>query len=312
MKHVAGLALCAALALGCGDRPAEQAPKAAAPVEAPVAPAPDGGAGESETPYSPEKAAALLAELEGCQYEFNCEAYRPLVAFGEKVQGDLVALALDETRPRKGREVALQALGEMRARGVAARLHAAARQEEDFSLRRALYAAVGETGAGDAAVFEALKAEYLAIDRATRRIPVADALARFPEALAWATSEFGRDPEKETAFANVIDKVAAEGDLAAVQGAIGRATNPMARHRLAAKAIELGDQSRFPVFLDGLASENAFDRSDAANMLSRVVEGLPGELRPKAVELLRAAKARDGGGLTSIGYEKCLKALGAG
>lgn len=77
----------------------------------------------------------------------------------------------------------------------------------------------------------------------------------------------------------------------------------MARHRLASALIKTGDASK-------LEAKNEYVRSDAANMLARVVDKVPADRKAEIVELAKKGKAADRGGLTSVGYDKIIKTLG--
>src|SRR5262252_92878 len=110
-RHGIVLGLCfsaIATLVGCKREPPPPPPPppppapAAAPEPAkPVAPV-----------YAPDKAAELLKQFEGCENDFNCDAYKPLVSFGDKVSMQLAAIATDSTK--KGQKVAIQALGEIK------------------------------------------------------------------------------------------------------------------------------------------------------------------------------------------------------
>jgi hypothetical protein len=83
----------------------------------------------------------------------------------------------------------------------------------------------------------------------------------------------------------------------------------MARHRLAAKAIEFGDKDQFAILMKGLRSKNAYDRSDAAGFLADVAADMPEKLKPKAIKLLKSGKKRDHGGITADAFDKALRKL---
>lgn len=84
----------------------------------------------------------------------------------------------------------------------------------------------------------------------------------------------------------------------------------MARHRLASALIKTGDASKLDILVAGLEAKNEYVRSDAANMLARVVDKVPADRKAEIVELAKKGKAADRGGLTSVGYDKIIKTLG--
>ena len=118
-----------------------------------------------------------------------------------------------------------------------------------------------------------------------------------------------RASRDEVIFAELIAAAATRSETDIVGTALAASRDPMARHRLAAALITLGDATHFEVLLDGLESANAYDRSDAAAILADVANRVPPELESRTVELLRAGLAADAGGVTARGYERSLRAL---
>lgn len=129
-------------------------------------------------------------------------------------------------------------------------------------------------------------------------------------AVTWAAEQLvvSRD---ELPYAELIEVAATRADERIVRRALDASREAMARHRLAATLISMGELDAFGVLLDGLESANAYDRSDAAAIVADVVDQLPRDLEPRAIALLRAGLAADAGGVTARGYEKSLRALGA-
>jgi hypothetical protein len=117
--------------------------------------------------------------------------------------------------------------------------------------------------------------------------------------------------DDQTYYADLITDSATAADLPTIVELLGVTKDLMARHRLAAKAIALGDAAHFDVFVAGLKSKDVYDRSDAANFLADVADKAPAELKAELIELLQKGKAGDSGGLTAMGYDKALKLLGA-
>jgi hypothetical protein len=174
-----------------------------------------------------------------------------------------------------------------------------------------LYEAAGASGGQ--AVFDTLIAEFVKAAASTdddREIPLRHGLGAFPaESVAWVKANMAKAKDDQTYYADLITDSATAADLPTIVELLGVTKDLMARHRLAAKAIELGDASHFGVFVAGLSSKDEYDRSDAANFLENVADKAPAELKDKLIELLEAGKAGDRGGLTSMGYDGALKKL---
>lgn len=296
----------------CGDKAPADSPsaKSDAPASAAAASAPASAAPKAPT-YSKAEAAKLLEQVNGCKYDFDCDAFKPLLGFGDQAHADIIAFVEDKTKSEKGRKVALQLLVKGKAAAMAERVYAVAKSIEGFD-RGDYYKAVGALGAGNAKLFEQLKAELLAEKSSIKSIPIRNALEGMPTlAMTWITADFGKEPKAETRLASLVGAVAKAEHLAAVKAMLGKATDQMAKHRLAVAAIKLGDKGHFNVFVEGLQATNQYDRSDAANFLAKVAKEAPADLKAKLIELLKAAQAKDRGGLTSRGYTKSLKILGA-
>ncbi len=178
---------------------------------------------------------------------------------------------------------------------------------------RKMYEAAGASGGQP--VFDALIAEYAKAFASTdddRDIPLRGGLRAFPaESVAWAKANLPKAKDDHTAYADLITDSAAAADLPTVVEMLGATKDVMARNRLAAKAIELGDTAHFDVFIVGLKSKDQYDRSDSANFLADVADKAPADKKAELIDLLQKGKAGDQGGLTAMGYDKALKALGA-
>jgi len=309
------LSVCLVLSAGCDDKNKAEAPdekpakEAAAPAKAP-APAKPAEPAKPEAPvYSAEEAARLMGELEKCEYDFKCDAYEPLVSFGEKVSADLAAFAADSAKPGKARAVAAKALVEIKDPATGNQLFEAARKEKDFLLRTELYKAAAAGGADE--IFAALTKAYLSKEGKEHQMQIRAGIRLYKDkALAWAIGELPKTKAKyQVEVADIITDLADKDALEPIQQLIPKVKDTMARHRLASKAIELGDQDKFGVLIKGLKSKSQYDRSDAANFLAKVVKQLPEDKKPEVIKLLKAARKKDRGGLTARGYDKCLKAL---
>lgn len=311
------LALCSFLvaALACGGKksddgkpaaakPTEPAPVAAKPAEPPPPPAPT---------YSPEAAKALVGEMAACSSEYGCKPFETLVGFGAAAAPELLTLAGDTAASSDARRMAASALTKIKAPDAGLRLVELGNGVADDSMLQGdLYEAAGASGGQP--VFDALIAEYAKAAASTdddREIPLRDGLRAFPaQSVAWAKDTLAKaDKSNQTPQADLITDSATAGDLPAIVEMLGVAKDQMAKHRLAAKAIALGDTAHFGVFVAGLKSKDQYDRSDAANFLADVADKVPADLKPELISLLEAGKAADRGGLTARGYEQALGKL---
>jgi hypothetical protein len=315
MHRLAALILLAA-ALGCGGKKSDDAKPATAPPAAkPVEPA----AKPAEPPpppapvYSPETAKALVAEMIKCSSDYGCQALDTLVGFGAPAAAELLALAGDTAATTDARGLAASALTKLKASEAGPKLVEIANAiADDRMLQGDLYEAAGASGGQG--TFDALIAEYAKARASSdddREIPLRQGLKAFPaQSVAWAKDNLPKAAkDNQVPEADLITDSATAADLPVVVELLAAAKDPMARHRLAAKAIELGDTSHFGVFVAGLSSKDEYDRSDAANFLENVADKAPAELKDKLIELLEAGKAGDRGGLTSMGYDGALKKL---
>jgi hypothetical protein len=261
--------------------------------------------------YTPEAAKAQVAELAKCSSRYGCAAFDALVGFGPAAAPDLVTVAVDDKAPIEQRRVAVAALGELKAPDVGLKLIESANKLDDSLAQGDFYEAAGKSGGQP--VFDALIAEYgkasASLDD-NREIPLRHGLKAFPkETVAWAKDALPK-AKNQTAIADLVDDVAT--DQAVVLALLPTAKDPMAKHRLAKKAIELGatDPKLWDVFLAGLASADQYDRSDAGNFLASVAKQVPAELKPKFVALLKKALAGPKDPMLNGGLEKSLETLG--
>ncbi|PKN54603.1 MAG: hypothetical protein CVU56_25665 [Deltaproteobacteria bacterium HGW-Deltaproteobacteria-14] len=318
MKRIITLAtLCGALFFtACGAKdapPTEPAPTDPAPTEPAVVDEPTEPEAPAAPVFSKEEAAKQLAVVETCEYDFNCPAFEALVALGAEIGEQTAALAMDETKPAKGRAVAMLALAKVKAKVDLATLYESVKKADDYGLRGAFEKLLEALQTDDAALLDKLHAEYLSDADGIDVVPVRGALRVMPGTFGWAVAQLeGEHADRlDVRLVDLVTDTAQAEQLPKVVELLGKLTNPMAKSRLASAAIALGDKGHFQVLLDGLASEDVYDRSDAANQLAEVVKDLPADLKDKAIALLKAGKAGDRGGLTAMGYDKCLKALGA-
>lgn len=290
-------------------KPAEPT-KAVEPLAKAVEPTPSEPVAPVAPTYSPEVSAKLLGDLEACEYSTSCDAYKPLVGFGARVAPDLTKLAVDATKPAKARGVAAEALAEIKDPVGGPGLLEAAKKEADFMLRRALFAAAGASG--NEAVLASAGTYLLTEAGWEQRGEVEAAITPFgKKAFDWAVGAMGKAKSSyQVALADVIAETAQAGDLPTLQGLIAKSKDVMVKNHLAAKAIALGDSAQFAVLIAGLASKDEYDRADAGNMLAKVADKLPADQKATTIELLKAAKGKDKGGMTSAGYDEALRALG--
>ena len=260
--------------------------------------------------YSPDAAKKLAAELATCSSEIGCKPYDALVGFGAQAAPELLAVAVDGNAKLESRRVAAKALGKIKAPDAGPKLVEAANKLDNSLAQGDFYEAAGECGGQ--ATFDALIAELgkAMADTADRReIPLRHGLAKFPkETFAWAKAELPK-AKKATTIADLIDETAT--DAAAVQELLPLTQDPMAKNRLAKKAIELGatDPKLWDVFLASLASKDQYDRADAGNFLAPIAKQVPADKKAKFVELLKKALEGRKDPMLKGGLEKSLKAL---
>lgn len=298
-------ALGLATAPGCKKESTDDGPPAAPKVEpaAVTPPAPEPAA----PAYSEDQAAALVGELASCQNPYSCEPLKTLVSFGDKVSGALADIAIDTGKSKEQRQIALHGLTEIKDPAVGIRLFEAGKTEKDFILRGDLFKAAGASGGDD--TFAAMIAEYSSDASKEYRTELGFGVKAFDKAtiFAYVSSNYPAAEKDQVRFANLVQDSAT--DAAAVQPLLEKTKHSMARHRLASTMVALGDTSKLDILIAGLDSKDEYDRSDAGNMLARVVDKVPADRKAEVVDLATKAKARDKGGLTSVGYDKILKAL---
>jgi hypothetical protein len=267
---------------------------------------------EKKPPEDKRTPAELIEALAKCEFDFKCDAYKPIVALGAKVAPDVLKLVLDADKPQRARAVATKALGEIKDAATGKALYGAGMVEKDVVLRMALYDAVGAIGGDE--VFALAQKDYLTDAGWQVRVDLSRVLVAFgARARDWAAGEIGKHAgdKFETALADIIVATSDKNDLPKLVELLAHVKDAMAAHRLAAKAVALGDVAKVDVMIKGLADENEFNRSDAANMLARVADKIPADQKDHVIELVKAARAKDKGGLTSMGYDSVLKKLGA-
>jgi hypothetical protein len=304
MKHLSLLIGAALLASACGKseapKAAEPAPAAEAPAAAaaapaaPAAPSAEAPAAAAPATYSAEAAAKLLTEMEACKSKFNCPSFKTLVGFGQPAAAELAKLATDAAKPAGARGLAAEALTEIKdpAQGVA--LFAAAKAETSSRLRRDLFEAAGASGSEE--VLKAAGEFLLTEDGYKKRLELSKAIVPFgAKASAWAAQMLADPKVKETfhvALADIIKDTAQKDDLAKVQELLKSTKDQMAKHRLAVKALELGDATAIEVMWAGMADKDEFVVLDAALQIGGAAKSLSPEHKAKAVELLTAAQAK--------------------
>lgn len=264
--------------------------------------------------YSPEAAKKAIGEMAACSSTSSCDAYKTLVGFGATAAPDLLAFVADKSASTDARGMAAEALAEIKAPDAGPKLVEIANGVGDEGMLQGdLYEAAGKSGGQ--ATFDALIAEYVKAIASTddnRDIPLRKGLRGFPaESVAWVKENLPKAKADHSSYTDLITDSAKAADLPTIVELLGATKDVMARNRLAAKAIELGDKAHFDVFVTGLSSKDVYDRSDSANFLAKVAEHAPADLKPKLVELLTKGKAGDAGGMTAGGYDEALQKLGA-
>lgn len=257
--------------------------------------------------YSEEKATALVGELGACTNQFSCEPLKTLISFGDKASGALADIAVDTGKSKEQRQIALHGLAEIKDPAVGVRLFEAGKTEEDFILRGDLFKTAGASGGDE--TFAAMIADYSSDASKEYRTELGFGVKAFDKAtvFGYASSNYPDAAKEQVRFANLVQDSAT--DAAAVQPLLDKTKDPMARHRLASAMVALGDIAKLDILIAGLGSKDEYDRSDAGNMLARVVDRVPADRKAEVIDLATKAKARDKGGLTSMGYDKILKAL---
>jgi len=307
------LAACFAVSLlACGR---EGAPSAADPGQSAgegTDPADEAPEDDPAPVFSEEAAAELFAAIEACTSRLACEPLDTLAGFGADVAPQARALVADEGTPPQTRGLIMTLMGELALEVDLVPLYEAVRASDDRDLRAGFESLLAALAPTHDALAESLRADLLDEDRVLQ-LPVRRMLRHVGGTLEWAFErlEGEHDERHATTFADLIADLAEAEHLPRVIALIEAAPRVMARHRLAAAAIALGDRSHFGVLLDGLRLDNPFDRADAANLLARVADHLPAEHRDEAIDLLRAGLERAAGDLTAGGFEQSLRALGA-
>lgn len=304
--------LCVGLLVGiaCDSKDNKKAPdsKPAAAAATPKADEPKADEPKAAA-YSPEAASKAVGELDKCESQFSCDAIDTLIGFGDKASADLVAIVADTAKGKDLREIALHGLTEIKDPKVAMKLFEAGKVEKEFILRGSMFKAAA--GGNDDATFKAMVEHYLAPESDDYRTELGIGIKKFDKAkvFAWASENYPEDKDKQTDVANLVMDSATEGDKAKIDELIGKTTHTMAKHRLASAMVGFGDVAKLDILVAGLGSEDQYDRSDAANMLAKVVDKVPADRKAEIVDLATKAKEQDRGGLTSRGFDKLIKEL---
>ena len=304
-------------AFACGKKDDSSGTKPADPKADPkadptaTAPKPEAPKPDEAPKYSPEAAKKYAGELAACSSDVGCKAFDALVSFGPQAAPELIAAATDASAKIEGRRLAAKALGKAKVADAGPKLVEAANKLEDSLAQGDFYEAAGECGGQ--ATFDALIAEFAKAAASTddgREIPLRQGLRKFPsETLAWAKAQLPKAKE-QVPIADLVDDTATSAE--AVQALLPATKDPMAKNRLAKKAIELGasDPKLWDVFLASLASKDQYDRSDAGNFLAPVAAKVPADKKAKFVELLKKALEGPKDPMLQGGLEKALKTLG--
>lgn len=312
MKHLVLPILLSSLSLAAAcSKSEDKATKPAAEPTAPKATEPT----LPETPraavYSAEAGAAALAEMAKCESPYSCDSLETVVGFGTNVSKELSAIATDSSKAKPAREVALAGLKKIKDPTVGMALFEAAKTEEDSSLQRGLFGTAGASGGDD--TFTAMITHYASDESKEHRTAMRSGLREFGgKALSeWVYANYPEEKENQVRYADLVVEADEGADAAKVVALLGKTKHIMAGHRLAMVAVKLGDESQISVLIDGLKSSDQYDRSDAANFLEDVADKIPADRKQEVIDLVTAAKAKDAGGLTAMGYDKVLKKLGA-
>jgi HEAT repeat protein len=223
---------------------------------------------------------------------------------------DLIKVATDAGQPGDARRTALEDLGKRKDPTAGVPLFEAAKVEKDFILRGELFRAAGQSG-GEATE-KAMLAHYASKESKEHRTEMRSGLRELDRGrvFAFAAERFAKAGDMQVEIADLVIDTEGNNDPAKVVELLGKCKDRMACHRLARVAVKLGATDQLKVLIDGLKSKDEYDRSDAANMLADVADAVPAERRAEVVDLVKAARAKDQGGLTSVGYDAILKKLG--
>ncbi len=265
--------------------------------------------------YTKQEALKQIAKLSTCAGVANCEPYNTLVGFGPAASMDVLDFAVDPNAPFPQRRIAARAIGVTRVGDNGLKLiDAASKMPETESLTMgAFYEAAGMVGGTP--ILEALLREYtraIAVPGAPRATPLRQGLRAFPtEATAWAITELPKQKNYQVHLADLIVELATPADRGSILGVITRTTDPMAKHRLAMKAIALGavDPSLFDVFVTDLSSNNRDIVADAGVFLSTVASQVPVAYRAKLVPLLQKQLKDSKDPARDLGLQKSLDEL---
>tara|TARA_R110002096_G_scaffold292224_2_gene486608 strand:+ start:52461 stop:53213 length:753 start_codon:yes stop_codon:yes gene_type:complete len=246
-----------------------------------------------------------------CESPYSCDSLETVVGFGTNVSKELSAIATDSSKAKPAREVALAGLKKIKDPTVGMALFEAAKTEEDSSLQRGLFGTAGASGGDD--TFTAMITHYASDESKEHRTAMRSGLREFGgKALSeWVYANYPEEKENQVRYADLVVEADEGADAAKVVALLGKTKHIMAGHRLAMVAVKLGDESQISVLIDGLKSSDQYDRSDAANFLEDVADKIPADRKQEVIDLVTAAKAKDAGGLTAMGYDKVLKKLGA-
>lgn len=305
------LTLSSLSALGC-SKSDDKAAKPDPATESATNPAEAAAVGESkDAAYSPEAAAAALTAMQQCTSQYGCDALDTLVGFGDKVSNDLFSLAVDAAKTKEIRQVALAGLEKIKDPAMGMGLFEAAKKEEDFMVRAGLFKAAG--AGGNAETFAAMVGHYASDDSEEHRTEMRSGLRNFGGEMlfSWAAENYPEDEDKQIRFADLIGDSGEAADKDKTIELMTKTTHSMAKHRLASFAVKLGGTEQISVLIEGLKSSDQYDRSDAASFLVDIAESIPAAQKQEVIDLATAAKAKDAGGLTAMGYDKLLKKLGA-
>lgn len=289
---------------GCGKTSSDKAE--GQPAAEVTAPATDEVVEKAAT-YSEEAAAALLAKMAACESYYDCESLDTLITFGDKVSAALIAIAVDTSKSKVQRTVAVKGLEKIKDPATGLRLFEAGKVEEDSMLNSDLFKAAGASG--DAETFKAMIADYASDSSKPYRTQLGFGVDAFDKSMIfdYASSNYPDAEDAQIRFANLVRDSAP--DAAVIEPLLAKTKNTMARHRLASAMVAHGDTSKLDILITGLESKDQYDRSDAANFLAKVIDKLPAERKTEVAAIVTKAKAGDQGGLTSMGYDKILKEL---
>ncbi len=232
---------------------------------------------------------------------------------GDSSDPEALAKVATDNKVSKGKRLsALASLAGLRSPKVAGILFEAAKFEPEFALRNALFNAAAASGSEEVTL--AMASHYASHHAKPYRNGLRAALRNNlsgSKLFAWASAHFPDEEARQPWVADLIIDSKDSADRATVLALMEKAKHPMAYHRLARAAVELGAQDKIDVLIAGMKLGDENERSDAAALLAEVADRIPNDKKAAVIEVAKAAKSKGARGLASRGYDDLLSKLDA-